>query len=367
MTYDDDATQPHRAIPRPRPRLPFWKRLVLFLSTLVGLVLVGCMTLGLVALTPIAGGEPLITGLLPLTEEPGPTDTGSPPTPSDTQPPSASPETPATGPAATESLSPSPPGTDTEAPTLSPTPSDTPTPLPTPDDISRELHVPILMYHYVSAPPPDADVYRVDLSVPPENFYWQMRWLKENGYNVITLEHLFYYLNTGWPELPEKPIVLTFDDGYIDNYEYAFPVLQKFGFSGTFFILTDVTDRAQPGYMTWDMIREMHAAGMDIQVHGREHHDMSGRDRDWLIFHLLGPAQTIHANLGYQPRFLAYPSGRYDADVIAVAQEMGYWGAVTTTQGSLQSKDAPFEMRRLRVRGEWDFAHFIRIVQEYSG
>ena len=101
-----------------------------------------------------------------------------------------------TGPAATESLSPSPPGTDTEAPTLSPTPSDTPTPLPTPDDISRELHVPILMYHYVSAPPPDADVYRVDLSVPPENFYWQMRWLKENGYNH-PLEHLFYYLNTG--------------------------------------------------------------------------------------------------------------------------------------------------------------------------
>ena len=65
--------------------------------------------------------------------------------------------------------------------------------------------------------------------------------------------------------------------------------------------LTDDRPRA-PGYMTWDMIRETHAAGMDIQVHGREHHDMSGRDRDWLIFHLLGPAQTIHRT-GYQPRF----------------------------------------------------------------
>lgn len=347
--------------------MPLWKRLVLFSSILAGLVLVGCMTLGLVALTPIAGGEPLIVGLLPLTEEPVPTDTGSPPAPTDTQPPadtlppSASPQTSPDG------ASPSPSGTSAETPALSPTPADTPTPLPTPDDIARERHVPILMYHYVSAPPPESDVYRVDLSTQPENFYWQMRWLKENGYNVISLEHLFYYLNTGWPELPDKPIVLTFDDGYVDNYEYAFPVLEKFGFQGTFFVLTDVTDRQQPGYMTWDMLREMHAAGMDVQVHGREHHDMSGRDRDWLVFHLLGSAQTLHANLGYQPRFLAYPSGQYDADVIAVAQEMGYWGAVTTTQGSLQSKAAPFEMRRLRVRGEWDFTRFVSIVQEYGG
>ena len=313
-------------------------------------LLIGCATLGLAVLSPVGGNPPLYLVALLSEATPGRTPSVEP-TLADTKPP-ATPESPVTA--------------GSETPVETATPADTPTPLPTPDGVMREVHVPILMYHYVSVAPTPEDVYRVDLSTTPDMFYRQMRWLKENGYNVISLEHLMYYLDTGWPELPPRPIVLTFDDGYVDNYTNALPVLQKFGFTGTFFVLTDVTDRREPGYMTWEMLREMRAAGMDIQVHGREHQQMTGRDRDWLIFHLLGPAQTINANLGYQPRFLAYPSGHYDDEVIDVAREMGYWAAVTTTQGSLQSKAAPFEMRRLRVRGDWDLAAFAGIVQEYS-
>ncbi len=352
-------TKRHLKAKTPRSRRPWWKRVLVILGVPVMLLIVGCVSFGLVALAP--DGRPLLLSLFTQTPELllAASETASQP-PSETAP--ATETLPGESPAAPASVSPA----GTAGTTASPVPADTSTPLPTPDDVMRERHVPILMYHYISVPPAGSDVYRQDLSTTPEMFYRQMRWLKENGYNVISLEHLFYYLNTGWPELPPNPIVLTFDDGYVDNYEVAFPVLQKFGYQGTFFVLTDVTDRAQPGYMTWDMLRQMHSAGMDIQVHGREHHDMRGRDRDWLLFHLLGPAQTIHANLGYQPRFVAYPSGGYDAEVINVAHELGYWGAVTITQGSLQTRAAPFELRRLRVRGDWDLARFVSIVQEFS-
>jgi peptidoglycan/xylan/chitin deacetylase (PgdA/CDA1 family) len=220
------------------------------------------------------------------------------------------------------------------------------------------------MYHYISVPPQDADVYRQDLSITPDRFRQQMKWLSDHGYEPITLDHLMYALNIGNPSLPDKPVILTFDDGYVDNYENAFPVLQEFGFTGTFFILTDVTDREQPGYMSWEMLEEMSQAGMQIEVHGREHIELIDRDREFLRYHLLGPLQTIEATLGERPHFISYPSGRYDETVISVAEELGYWGAVTTIHGTTQDKDMPFELQRLRIRGSWSLDTFAAVVTE---
>ena len=78
------------------------------------------------------------------------------------------------------------------------------------------------MYHYISEPPPGADVYRRDLSVAPADFEAQLAWLRDQGYESITLTDLVYNLALGWP-LPDEPIVITFDDGYVDNYTNAFP------------------------------------------------------------------------------------------------------------------------------------------------
>jgi peptidoglycan/xylan/chitin deacetylase (PgdA/CDA1 family) len=270
--------------------------------------------------------------------------------------------------APTHTATPQPTDTTTPPPTalLTPTPlppTSTPTPLPTPDSQPREFYIPILMYHYVSVPPADADVYRVDLSVTPGSFRDQMAWLRDNGYTTISLYDLIYALNIGWPPLPDKPVVLTFDDGYVDNYENAFPILREFGHTATFFVLTDVTERAQPGYMTWDMLREMHEAGMDIEVHGREHLSMAGQGHDWLVYHLLGPAEAIEVRLGYRPRFLAYPSGQYDQDVIFTARQIGYWGAVTTVHGMQQNKQRSFELERLRIRGSYSLPVFAALVR----
>jgi peptidoglycan/xylan/chitin deacetylase (PgdA/CDA1 family) len=131
-------------------------------------------------------------------------------------------------------------------------------------------HVPILMYHYISASPSVQDRIRYGLSVPPEMFEAQLKLLRDNGFTTITLRDLYEYLAVGTP-LPDQPIILTFDDGYIDNYTHAFPILQKYGMLGTFFVLTGPADDGNPAYLSWDMIQEMSSAGMDIQLHMRDH------------------------------------------------------------------------------------------------
>jgi peptidoglycan/xylan/chitin deacetylase (PgdA/CDA1 family) len=207
------------------------------------------------------------------------------------------------------------------------------------------------MYHYISQPPAGADVYRRDLSVAPERFAEHMRYLRGAGYTSVTLDDLLYALAQGRP-LPPKPIILTFDDGYADNFEYAFPILRENGFVGTFFIMTDLVTDEAPGYMTWSQIKEMSAAGQRFGSHGRQdHRTLEGRSLDYLVWVALGSQEAIEEHLGYHPRWIAYPSGEYDSKTIAVFRSAGYWGGLTTLQGTTHSLDDIFELRRIRVRG----------------
>lgn len=238
----------------------------------------------------------------------------------------------------------------TTAPTATATATATPTPGPTPDGETRALRVPILMYHYVSEPPADADIYRRDLSVAPERFAEHLDYLVTAGYRVITLDDLLYALTIG-RELPGKPVVLTFDDGYVDNYIEAFPRLRDRGLVGHFFIVTDFVNQERPGYMTWPQIEEMAAAGQRFGSHSRDHPDLSGKDTDYLVWQALGSKESIEEHLGYHPRWLAYPSGKYDAQVIAVFRSAHYWGGLTTQQGATHTQDGVFELKRVRVRG----------------
>ncbi|MEJ2560810.1 MAG: polysaccharide deacetylase family protein [Anaerolineae bacterium] len=134
------------------------------------------------------------------------------------------------------------------------------------------------MYHYISEPPAGADVYRQDLSVTPADFEAQLSWLRSQGYEGITLTDLVYHLALGW-SLPDKPVILTFDDGYRDNYTNAFPLLKKYDYVGTFFLVTRPIDEGDPAYLTWDMVKEMHQAGMVFGPHGYRHYDLAGAPR----------------------------------------------------------------------------------------
>ncbi len=218
------------------------------------------------------------------------------------------------------------------------------------------------MYHYVSIPPEDADVYRTDLSVEPEVFREQMAYLAENGFTTVDLYDLSRTISNK-QELPEKPIILTFDDGYLDIYENAFPILQEYGFTGTFFIPTAFIDNNRAGYMNWAMIEEMAAEGHRFEPHSRTHLDLRGRERDTLIWEILGPQETLAAHIGYTPRYFAYPSGQYDQDVISLLYELDFWGAVTTMGGKWHGFIDRYEWVRLRIRNDTPLAEFIDLVE----
>ncbi|PIE81903.1 MAG: hypothetical protein CSA11_01970 [Chloroflexi bacterium] len=238
----------------------------------------------------------------------------------------------------------------------------TPVPLPTPAGIySWTLRVPILMYHYISHPPEDADIYRTDLSVTPENFRQQMAYLAENGYTPIDLYQLSAAI-TAKTELPEKPVVLTFDDGYLDNYENAFPILQEFSFIGTFFVITNLVDQGAAGYANWEQLEEMAAAGMRIESHTKDHPDLSEKDREGVIFQVLGAQETIAAHIGYMPRYLCYPGGRYTEETMQVLADLDLWGAVTTQGGTWHGFTDRYEWSRQRMRYDTTLEQFILFV-----
>ena len=253
------------------------------------------------------------------------------------------------------------PGWGVFPPRPTPTPTASPPLVPPSDGLTRTLQVPILMYHYVSTPPDRNDALRNDLSVSPQALAEQLGYLRAEGYSGITLDELVLALTAG-ERLPPKPVVLTFDDGHLDHYEHAFPILRASGFRATFFVVTSFLDQERPEYLSWDQVREMHAGGMRIESHAYTHVDLRHRDVDYLVWQMLGSKEAIEERTGRPVRFFCYPAGHYDDLAIEVLRSANYWGAATITQGVTQTTDNRFELQRLRVRGSYSLAQFAALL-----
>ncbi len=250
-------------------------------------------------------------------------------------------------------------------PTPTPTPTATPLPTlayaPTPDGEARMLRIPVLMYHYLSEPPANADIYRLDLSVAPSRFAEHLDRLLAEGYTTISPYDLAEALQRG-AALPDKPILITFDDGYRDNYENAYPLLRERQMQATIFVVTDFIDEQRPAYLTWDMAREMLANQIAIESHGRNHMGLAEKDDDYLVWQALGSQETLQYELGVRPRFVSYPAGEYDQRTIDVFRSAGYWAGFTTEQGTEQRSTAPFELERIRVRNTTTADELMRLL-----
>lgn len=247
-------------------------------------------------------------------------------------------------------------------PTPTPGANQTALPQPTPDGALRTARVPILMYHYLSEPPPGSDIYRNDLSVSPERFAAHLDAIQAAGYTTISMYQLLAYLTNGVP-LPEQPVVITFDDGYRDNYENALPLLTEREMTATFFVVTDFMDEERPGYLTWEMAREMFAAGMSIESHGRNHVSLANKNDDYLIWQALGSLETIEYEIGVRPRFVSYPAGDYDQRTLDIFASANYWAGLTTQQGATHSSDDDlFQLQRVRVRNSTTPEELVRLL-----
>jgi peptidoglycan/xylan/chitin deacetylase (PgdA/CDA1 family) len=205
----------------------------------------------------------------------------------------------------------------------------------------EKFDVPILMYHYIRVAP-ENDQLGANLSVSPENFAAHMKWLYDDNYRTIKLADLADPNRQTISRIyfeKKKPIVLTFDDGYEDAYTAAFPVLKKYSFSGTFFIIKDYVGRENR--LNDAQIAEMEKAGMEFGSHTLTHPDLTKISLD-------EAHSQIFDSKGEWSVF-CYPSGKYNSDVINLVKEAGYVAAVTTKIGIANENSNLFELRRVRV------------------
>jgi len=224
--------------------------------------------------------------------------------------------------------------------------------------------VPILMYHYISDPPASADAYRLDLSVRPRDFEAQLAYLQAAGYTSISLGDLVRHLTLGDP-LPAKPIVLTFDDGYVDNFVYAFPLLCRYNFRATFFVVPDLVDQGVPGYLTWEQAQLMAEKGMDIESHGLDHSELRGESAADQLRQVQQSREAIESHLHRPVLFFAYPFGRYDKQTIAALRQAGYRAAVNTQAGVTHTSWGLFDLTRIRIHGGDGLDKFIAVLDYY--
>lgn len=253
----------------------------------------------------------------------------------------------------------------TSTPLPSPTPTDLPAPtataepLPTPDAraANRQARVPILMYHYVEPWPAGANEIRKNLTVLPEDFTAQMEYLHAQGYETVSLYDLVYALTLGQP-LPSKAVIVTFDDGYRSLPQYAVPIMERYGYRGTIFVITQFMDSGLPAYLTWPEAESLYARGWKIEPHTKSHEELAGRGRAFQLYQMLGSIQTVAAHIGVQPRFFSYPSGKYDDLTLQLARELDLWGGVTVSFGRTHTVKDLYTLSRVRVGGQEKMSEF---------
>jgi len=225
----------------------------------------------------------------------------------------------------------------------------------------------VLMYHRIS------DEKETDiLCVTPFQFSEQMRWLKEKGYAALSLDQAMEGLSTG--KFPSRPILITFDDGYRDNYEKAYPVLLREGIPATIFPVTSFvrgeghhpryeTRKHEISYLTPEQIQEMAANNIQFGGHTDSHRLLTGLSDEEIRDELQRSIKDLEDWTGIQTEYFAYPNGDYHPRHFDILEEAGIRGAFTTEPGVNTSATNPFQLRRTEISGRDSLGDFIRKME----
>jgi len=224
----------------------------------------------------------------------------------------------------------------------------------------KTLSFPILMYHYVRTPPsPRADLVGYNLSVAPKDFKAQMDWLLYNGYHPVDFNDIRAYF-AGVRPLPGKPVVITLDDGYTDLYTTAYPILRAHGFKAVAYIVSGFVDK--PRYITSAQLLEMDRNGIEIAGHTVDHANLARSSVASITYEVVQSKRWLEQLIGHPVVDFAYPSGRYDATVVAVLQRAGYSTAVTEQWSTQHTMDDRYVWARVRVSGGETLATFVKYL-----
>lgn len=219
----------------------------------------------------------------------------------------------------------------------------------------------MLMYHYVRTVDAAVDPLGYELSVTPELFDQQMAWLASNGYTGVRADLLVRCFQ-GELACPPKPIGITFDDGYADAYDSALPILQRYGFTATFYVVNSFI--GQPAYMNLEQLAVLRDAGMEIGAHTIDHLMLTRLDLPEMSRQIAQSKQDLERALGVSVVSFCYPVGDYDATVAEQVRAAGFAFAVTTRWDNNYSD--LLTLPRRRVAGGTSVESFGWIVAEGS-
>jgi peptidoglycan/xylan/chitin deacetylase (PgdA/CDA1 family) len=208
--------------------------------------------------------------------------------------------------------------------------------------------IPILMYHVIAAPPAGAPF--PGLYVTPSEFAAQMQALKNSGWHAVTLDRVQAYWRSGVALGPGRPIVLSFDNGYQSQYTQALPVLRRLGWVGDENIQLTGLPPSQGGLGEGE-IRGLLSAGWELDTQGFSHADLIALDSQQLRYQVAVARTTLQQRYHVPVSWFCYPSGDYDASVIAAVKAAGYTGSTTVVPGWAHPQEDPYRLHRLRVLG----------------
>lgn len=216
--------------------------------------------------------------------------------------------------------------------------------------------VPVIMYHSIAYE--EGNPARL----PVENFKAQMQYLKDNNYTTLTLDELYKYYTENY-SIPEKSVVLTFDDGYDDNYTSAYPILKQFGFKATIFLISDFIDK-RPGYLNSAQVKELNENGISIECHTVDHPYLAQLTVDKQKTQLANSKQFIEKLLNKQVKYIAYPYGNYNQDTTSLASQLGYTLAFTTDGRWSEKSDGLLTLDRVYISGSAPLEKFITRITD---
>ena len=216
--------------------------------------------------------------------------------------------------------------------------------------IHNNKSIPVLMYHSIDYEEGN------ELRVPKEQFKEQMKYLKDNGYTTLTLNELYNFLEKNKP-IPEKSIVITLDDGYVDNYTNAYPILKELDINATIFVVTSTIDKDK-NTLTSKQIKEMDEYGIDIASHTYNHDKLDDLAYEKQLETMKKSKEDLEKILNHKVDFIAYPYGKWNEDTIKAAKDAGYKMAFTTDGTWSNKENGIYSLDRVYISSLRDMENF---------
>jgi len=220
--------------------------------------------------------------------------------------------------------------------------------------INNDKSVPVLMYHSIGFEKGN------ELRVPVERFTEQMKFLKDNGYTTLSLDELYDFFNNNKP-IPSKSVVITFDDGYADNYTNAYPVLKELGLKATMFVITSTIDK-NSGYLNSSQLKEMQNNKISIESHTVNHVELDKIPYAKQLDTLKKSKDMIENILDNKVYYICYPVGKWNNDTLKAAKQAGYKMGFTTKNSLSNKANGLYTLNRVRINASYGITTFKKVI-----